>query len=183
MDLRVQRTRKNIIDAFVALRSKKELDKITVTELAKAAMINKATFYRYYQDIYDLSEQLEEEVIGIAIDSIPHPEYFLTRPKEGVCSIAQALLNQSELYNIVFSGKRREVLAVRLEDALKRKVYEIFPEYRDDLKMDIILTAMIRGTFSTFLDHADDDFETVIGILGEMTELVLKPAAASADVS
>lgn len=177
MDLRVQRTRKNIIDAFVALRSKKELDRITVTELSKAAMINKATFYRYYQDIYDLSEQLEAEVIGIAIDSIPHPEYFLTDPKVGVRSIAQALLNQSELYNIVFSGKRREVLAVRLEEALKRKVYEVFPEYRDDLKMDIILTAMIRGTFSTFLDHADDDFDTVIDVLGELSERALRLSA------
>ena len=61
MDLRKQRTKNSIINAFIQLRAKKPLEKITVTELAELAYINKATFYTYYQDIYDLSEQLETE--------------------------------------------------------------------------------------------------------------------------
>ena len=65
MDLRNQRTKKNIRNAFIELRSKKPLEKITVKELSELAFINKATFYRHYEDIYALSNELiayEDEV-------------------------------------------------------------------------------------------------------------------------
>lgn len=43
MDLRVKKTRTSIINAFLTLRSKKPLERITVKELSAAAQINKAT--------------------------------------------------------------------------------------------------------------------------------------------
>ena len=48
MDLRIQKTRAAIKSAFLELRRKKPIEKITVTELAKLAEINKATFYLHY---------------------------------------------------------------------------------------------------------------------------------------
>ena len=63
MDLRIERTKRSIINAFIELRAKKPLEKITVKELSELAYINKATFYSHFHDIYDLSEQLEEEAI------------------------------------------------------------------------------------------------------------------------
>ena len=56
MDLRIERTRKCIKDAFIELRKSKPIEKITVKELAALASINKATFYSHYNDIYDLSD-------------------------------------------------------------------------------------------------------------------------------
>ena len=61
MDLRVNRTKKSISDAYVELRSKKPLEKITIKELADLAFINKATFYQHYKDIYDWRDRMEEE--------------------------------------------------------------------------------------------------------------------------
>ena len=58
MDPRIQRTKNSIIDAFIQLRAKKPLEKITIRELSQLAGINKATFYLHYQDIYDLAHQL-----------------------------------------------------------------------------------------------------------------------------
>ena len=83
MDLRAVRTRTNIYNAFLALRAKKPLEKITVKELSQAAMINKATFYLHYQDIYDLSNQLEDQAIDQLFQGIPHPEDLLLHPAEG----------------------------------------------------------------------------------------------------
>ena len=42
---------------------KKELRKITVTEITKKANINRGTFYLHYFDIYDMVEKLEDEII------------------------------------------------------------------------------------------------------------------------
>ena len=74
MDLRVEKTKRSIINAFLKLRSQKPLEKITVKELASLAEINKATFYLHYHDIYDLSETLEREVVQSTLNSIQHPE-------------------------------------------------------------------------------------------------------------
>ena len=63
MDLRTEKTRRAIINAFIKLRSKKPTEKITIKELAENAQINKATFYLHYRDIYDLSVSLEREVV------------------------------------------------------------------------------------------------------------------------
>ena len=54
MDLRIEKTRQSIVNAFIALRSGKPLEKITVKELCEKAQINKSTFYFHYVDIYDL---------------------------------------------------------------------------------------------------------------------------------
>lgn len=41
MDLRAQRTRRSIINAFIELRALKPLEKITVKELSERALITK----------------------------------------------------------------------------------------------------------------------------------------------
>lgn len=69
MDLRVQKTKNSILDAFIELRSEKPLEKITVKELADRARISKQTFYLHYKDIYDLSEQLEQELVKSLVDA------------------------------------------------------------------------------------------------------------------
>lgn len=58
-DLRVQRTINNIYQAFEELICEKPYAKITVTELARRAQINKKTFYRYYETLDDLLVELQ----------------------------------------------------------------------------------------------------------------------------
>ena len=63
MDLRIEKTRQSIVNAFLALRSGKPLEKITVKELCEKAMINKSTFYFHYADIYELSAYLSRDAL------------------------------------------------------------------------------------------------------------------------
>ena len=63
MDLREKKTERNIRNAFLAIRTRKQLEKITVRELCESAEISKATFYLHYRDIYDLSETLQKDVV------------------------------------------------------------------------------------------------------------------------
>ena len=53
-----QPTKKAIIDSFIQLLNKRPLDQITVTDIAKECSISRRTFYHYYQDIYQLPEDL-----------------------------------------------------------------------------------------------------------------------------
>ena len=52
IDRRTKYTLDVIKDTVLKLSEKKEINKITVTEICKIADINRATFYKYYRDIY-----------------------------------------------------------------------------------------------------------------------------------
>lgn len=55
-DLRVQRTRKMIIEAFFKLVETKGYEAVTIQDIADEAMINRATFYAHFKDkqhLYD----------------------------------------------------------------------------------------------------------------------------------
>jgi AcrR family transcriptional regulator len=67
-DPRVLRTRKLIMDSFIELSSKKEFKDITIKDITSEAMINRATFYYHFEDIYDLLEKVLSEVLLINFD-------------------------------------------------------------------------------------------------------------------
>src|SRR5690625_5343155 len=56
------------MDAFIELSSDKEFKDITVKDIATEAMINRATFYYHFEDIYDLLEKVLSEVLLINLD-------------------------------------------------------------------------------------------------------------------
>lgn len=61
-DARVRYTKMIIEKNFLELLRKKPVSKITVTELCNAAQINRATFYKHYQDVPQLLEKIEENL-------------------------------------------------------------------------------------------------------------------------
>jgi AcrR family transcriptional regulator len=80
-DLRVVKTKRNIKSVMMELLQKKPVEKITVTELASQAMINKGTFYHHYSDIYDLYQELVSDFIENSIGSLNYYEEFFTEPE------------------------------------------------------------------------------------------------------
>lgn len=71
-DLRVQRTKRAIKAAFIELVNEKGFANVTIKEIAARAIINRQTFYNYYQDKYDLTEQLNDELLEILKQVINH---------------------------------------------------------------------------------------------------------------
>ena len=60
-DLRYQRTEKLLQDTFLALLKEKPFDELTITQLARAAMVDRTTFYAHYQSLYDLAAGLVDQ--------------------------------------------------------------------------------------------------------------------------
>ncbi|GAB2319965.1 TetR/AcrR family transcriptional regulator [Alkalibacterium sp. s-m-22] len=60
-DLRVLKTQKAIYTAFYNLLSLKDYTGITIQDIADEAMINRSTFYAYFQDKDDLVEKIIEQ--------------------------------------------------------------------------------------------------------------------------
>lgn len=173
MDLRIERTRKSIINAFIELRSKKPIEKITVKELAELAYINKATFYSHYNDIYDLSEQIENEVISSVVAGIRDTEKFITNPKEGTDELFDAFWAKNSLLNILFSGSRAYVFSQKMEKILKEHIFKTYPEYQEDLEKNILFSVLIQGCFRAYLYYSEDNRDEVIRIIGNINNCLL----------
>ncbi len=63
-DLRVRRTHMVLREALIALIEEKGFDAVTVADIAERAMVNRATFYRHYEDKYALVTGIFEEAVN-----------------------------------------------------------------------------------------------------------------------
>ena len=63
MDRRVIKTKKAIKKAFFQLLAEKDLNDISVTDISRIADINRKTFYNYYTGVYQLVDELEDDII------------------------------------------------------------------------------------------------------------------------
>jgi AcrR family transcriptional regulator len=64
-DLRVRRTRKLLQKALLEAASEKGFAHVTVRDIAERAMVNRATFYRHYEDKYDLLAHYLKELAEV----------------------------------------------------------------------------------------------------------------------
>lgn len=71
-DLRIRRTHKFLQEAMIELIAKKGFESITVGDITECAMINRTTFYRHYQDKYDLVAKIFEETMDQLMENMKH---------------------------------------------------------------------------------------------------------------
>ena len=181
MDLRQQRTRRNIINAFLSLRSEKPLEKITIRELAEKAPIHKATFYLHYHDIYELSESLEKEVIDEILNGLSDPAQLLTDTERFNEELYCLLMANESLLGILFSGSRSGMLAVRLEARLKDYIFSRHQNWNTP-EINVVLTYLIQGAYCTYMQYRHQHPKEVLLMINNMAGAVLRMYTQKAEL-
>src|SRR5579859_7996496 len=102
-DLRARRTRKLLRDALLELIEERGFDAITVEELASRAMVSRSAFYRYYQDKYDLVEQIFEEAMSALLNAVG--ELGPERPPEVWVTFFEHITQYERLYRALLGRK------------------------------------------------------------------------------
>ena len=121
MDLRIKKTKRAIRSAFYELIKEKPLEKITVTEIAARAEINKATFYAHYETIYDLVDQLEQEAVAEVVSQLNTAQGLLSSPRAFVKEM-YAVLGKTPLCTEFFSAPAMAQFTSHLRSAILEKV-------------------------------------------------------------
>lgn len=170
MDLRIQKTRQNIFQAFIELREKYPLEKITVKELTERAQISKQTFYLHYRDMYDLSEHIEQSMILEMLNELSYPENILTHTGEVTKQLFQKAIEQGHNFRVVFSGSRVSALTEGLETSLKNVLYEKCPKYRTDLRANILITILVQGCYHAYEQYSTIDQDRVVSIISKIAD-------------
>ena len=101
-DPRVRYTRMIIQTAFLELLQQKPVNKITVREICEKAEINRSTFYKHYQDCYDLLDKMKDE-------ALQQFDEMLAGMKElGVKATMTAILQMLKDNTVLFRAFRRQ---------------------------------------------------------------------------
>lgn len=174
MDLRIEKTKRSIINSFLELRSQKALEKITVKELAARAEINKATFYLHYRDIYDLSETLEREVVKSTLGSIQHPEELFRNNRQFMKELGDSFAANEQLIKILFEGSRSGSFIALFEEELMDIIHNVHPDYSPTLENRMKMTYMIYGGYYTYFKYCDHGLKAVLEIMENFSDVIIK---------
>lgn len=150
-DLRVIKTKRRIKEVFGELLKKKDVNKITVAELARLAEINKGTFYLHYQDIYALYTEVLQENIRETVNGISFYHEFFDTPEDFLRHFFALRKNHFQpMENPVFKpgnisfGHRIPEMMI---GALREKLYEhgyIEPSVANDTKLNYVLFSIFH---------------------------------------
>ncbi len=170
MDLRERKTKRAIRDTFLQLRAKKPLERMTVKELSELAEISKATFYLHFKDIYDLSEQLQNEVVQDIMSAVSQDEAALADMAQMTKKLYVAFCSHQHLIDILFSGNQASALPGSIEQGIKDHIYKIKPEAKEDKVFNVLLTYQIQGGFYAYMENRRllGD-ESILNILDELS--------------
>lgn len=170
MDRRVKYTKKIISETFFALLKEKEINKITVSELCLKADINRATFYRYYVDIYDLLAKIQEEFMDELKDLTLDKDYTVRSFSK---EVLQVFLNNKELLNIIFKTQNHIYF---LNDYLElvyekcKNKWSKYVENLDETRIDFAATFIFNGAIGVINYWVQNDYNQSVDYIASVIE-------------
>lgn len=173
MDRRVKYTKKIIKDTFLDLLSKKDITKITVSEICKIADINRATFYRYYVDVFNLLDSIEDEFVK-ELKKAYQPNF---NEKKTIYGFSKAMLTvfleNKELVKILFNTNNNlhflnDVLEVAF-DRCKERWEKDLPELSQE-DMEYAAIFIFNGALGVLNFWVKNDFDKNIDEISEIIE-------------
>ena len=88
-------------------------------------------------------------------------------------ALLQSIRNNS-LITTLFSDSRSAILVNRLESGLKSKIYDTYPEYKNNLEWDVLITILIQGSFHAFSSHIKySNTDTLVNIIGDINNSLI----------
>lgn len=116
-DHRTQVTKLLLRRAFTGLLKQKPIQSISVKELCAVAGINRGTFYSHYRDIYDLLEQLEQEMLEDfkkALEPLFAQDVKRLAPVKITAEVFRCLKENADLCVVTLGDNGDKVFAMKL---------------------------------------------------------------------
>lgn len=154
VDRRVLRTKNAIRTAFTALLAQKEINEISVKDIADKADINRKTFYYYYEGVYEVVDEIENEIVE-ALDTMFSDLDFTNAtdiPHQIFERITQVLNEDITFFTQLLKLNGSADLISKIMKILKKKVEETYLNQLnlDKKSADFISAYCFSGLLSTY---------------------------------
>ncbi|MDR2202410.1 MAG: TetR family transcriptional regulator C-terminal domain-containing protein [Clostridiales bacterium] len=159
-DRRTKYTKSVLVSSFFTLLKQKPVNKITVTELCELADVNRGTFYLHYYDVYDLLEQVENELFDKVKKSL-QTTFKSASLSDFMMEIIFAITENAELCKALFirsdSGLIKRILdlarEICIDDIVKNR------SLADEREIDYVCAFIFNGSLSVLRKWAESDFK------------------------
>lgn len=182
-DKRIIKTRKSIKRAFMELVQTMEISRISISELATKALVNRSTFYLHYADVQavaaDIERELEEGIAAhiddFAIDNIYESTFLLFK------KLTSRLDENEEIKKYIIYSTSSDYIIARLKEIFVEKTRQSILNTFDnvsekDLKYPLIFAA--SGIIDCYVKWVREDsntvpLEEVMSEIGQITEHII----------
>ena len=153
-----RKTKQLIQKSFMEILQNKSFDSITVGDIAKAAKINRGTFYLHFLDKFDLLDQIEQQLfgdLGNHIDELQSSYSSTFTFEKGQEQLAATLFSSIKMHapllKIFLSDRGRAGFHLRFRAAFSEKV-------RVNLEKNKIFTDQLNVPMEYFLSFITSAF-------------------------
>lgn len=197
MDRRIRKTKQQLRQSLTTLLKQKRVQDITVRELAELADINRGTFYLHYRDVFDLLNQIEEELLG-ELESVLEkyqPGSILPNTVQIFKDVYELVQKNSEIVGILMGDHGEWNFVNRLNQLLRAKCQRDWSEHfraENPELFDTYYAFIISGCMGLVQYWLENGMKETPGELAELTgQMVMNgmkwleepPAAASPHLS
>jgi len=137
-------TRQNLIDAFWELYCEKRIEKITVREITTKAGYNRSTFYEYFNDVYDVLEQIEESLLP-NIEDMPPLLPTMGNESVPIDSFIKLYSSSSKYYTVLLGDNGDPAFAGKIKNGIKVKLLEQLETSESNMEIDYTLEYMLSA--------------------------------------
>ena len=146
VDRRVLKTKRAIRTAFAKLMAAKDINDITIIELAETAEINRKTFYNYYSGVYQVVEDIENDILQSYEKLLGNVQFkqSMEAPYSLFERFSRLINMDPEFFGYLLSMNGNAALITRIIRLLKDKTREVMvsqidmDEYKADIMIDFI---------------------------------------------
>ena len=147
------KTRNLIKKTFAELiNEKKEMKKITVTELVKRADITRSTFYTHYEDIYEVAHDYELQTISL-LCSDDLKLYSKQDIENYFENIIKCLKDNEETYKLLLVANDTLLFLEKLEKIAYQKIYDALKNIYTDNYFELNLSFFMNGVLLEILKY------------------------------
>ncbi len=160
-DLRVQRTNKLILEALLELTAQKGFSALTVSDITKYAGINRATFYRHYQDKFDLLNTYAQTVFEMLGDEPQRGnELGDNQMYAGLIKIFEHIRANARFYRVMLGKNGDAAFTDKIRQYIRKRIRRSLPAdlQKDKTSLDLYVAYSSSASVGAVLWWLEHEF-------------------------
>lgn len=152
IDRRIKYTKMIIKNSLLELLKEKPINKITVTQVCNLADINRGTFYNHYLDVYDLLEQIENELFDELYNDIKQFMNLKTMTMDHfIAKLFESVKQNKDICKIIFSENGNKDIIQKLFYVVHDEMIKEWTKKKTNTSLktlEYIFSFLANGTIS-----------------------------------
>lgn len=149
-DRRVAKTKRAIYKAVAELLSEKDINEVTVKDIAELADINRKTFYNHYSDVQQLLEEIENDIAEKFTELLDATDFLqaIHEPATLFDQIYVIISKDLDLNGVLFKMQKNVRLVNKLIDIVSATASQYLD--KDPVKVGLVVRYIFAGEMAVY---------------------------------